>query len=469
MVRNAACGGLAHTLMIKLRERAFAAALIMAVAVVSIAVSLLVTPLQQQTSAAGQTIHVGVAAPTWDLSGPGELDLFGQRIPTTVQFIGPVRPRVQLSQITLSQQLSDFVKTAGNSGTSQVESALVRGWWHYFAWQLVLVAATALILSGAVAGWRRRGRRATIGFIAVALVVSLAVNVGAIMTTAFTTPQRLSRVTSLEALVGASPLPPAATTSIRSSASGTTMHVVVIGDSTAAAIGNPLVARPGMIDKACGRSRDSFAADLAGVNGWKVTNLACSGATIADGLLGPQSTRGLSVPGQLGDPAIANASTILVSIGANDVHWSNMLEVCAASPTCQDDVEEAYFQQQLAGFSRDYLQLLTQLKALPTHPQIVVNLYYNPFVDDDNCLASAGISAAKQQSMTAKLDALNDILAAGAQAASFDIAHPDFTGHGLCSDSPYVQAPHANAPFHPIPAGELAIALVDAEAATGTH
>lgn len=453
-------------MMIKLGRTARDAVLIILVAVASITVSLLVTPLQQ-TSAAGQTIRVGVATPTLGLSGPGELDLFGQRLPTTVQFLGPVRPRVQLSRITLSQQLSDFVNTAGGSGTRQIESALVHGWWHYFAWQLVIVAAVALVLLGAVAGWRRKGRRATTVFVAAGLAVIVAMNSGAVMVTAFTAPHRLSQVTSLEALVGSTPQPPAAARTGSGSASpSAATDVVVIGDSTAAGLGNPLVSRANKTDQACGRSQDSFAADLADTAGWKVTNLACSGATIADGLLGPQTTHGLSVPAQLSDPAITTASTILVSIGANDVHWSNMLQVCAASPTCQDDAEEAYFQQQIAGFSRDYLQLLTQLATLPSHPHVVVNLYYNPFIGDDRCLVDTGVTRAKQQAMTAKLAALNDVLAAGAKATEFSTATPDFTDHGLCSDSSYIQGPTAGAPFHPTPAGQLAIALADAEAIT---
>src|SRR5579871_1170092 len=53
---------------------------VVVVAAVSIAVALLVTPMQQ-VRLAGQTVGVGAAAPSFSLSGPGELDLFGQRLP----------------------------------------------------------------------------------------------------------------------------------------------------------------------------------------------------------------------------------------------------------------------------------------------------------------------------------------------------------------------------------------------------
>jgi hypothetical protein len=52
-------------------------------------------------------------------------------------------------------------------------------------------------------------------------------------------------------------------------------------------------------------------------------------------------------------------------------------------------------------------------------------------------------------------------LASGAKTASFTVAHPDFTGHGLCSSDPWVQGIASDAPFHPTAAGELAIALAD--------
>ena len=62
----------------------------------AIAVALQVTPMQTVT-VAGQVIQVGATAPSLSLSGPGEIDLFGQSLPTNTQFTGPVRPRLQLS------------------------------------------------------------------------------------------------------------------------------------------------------------------------------------------------------------------------------------------------------------------------------------------------------------------------------------------------------------------------------------
>src|SRR5690242_21891752 len=70
-------------------------ALLVVVGCGAIAVALQVTPMQTVT-VAGQVIQVGATAPDLSLSGPGEIDLFGQSLPTNIRFTGPVRPRLRL-------------------------------------------------------------------------------------------------------------------------------------------------------------------------------------------------------------------------------------------------------------------------------------------------------------------------------------------------------------------------------------
>lgn len=444
------------------RWRSFAikAAVTVVVAVAAIALSLWITPMQE-VSAAGQTIQVGVTAPSWDLSGPGELDLFGQSIPTTLHFVGPVRPRLALTHITLSEQLNQLTASSPSAAAHSLEHALVRGWKHFFIWQIVIAGLISIVLFGALAGWLRRGWRRTLVMLAVGLVVTEALNVGAIMITAYTAPDKFSKVRSLQDLVGGTPPPPIEAVPTRSGPIG---NVVVVGDSTAAGLGNRPLRGGTPDDKACGRSQDAFAVDLASANAWQVTNLACSGATIRSGLLGPQQTGERTQPAQLDSPAVAKADVLIISIGANDLHWSDMLRLCAISTSCSNNAEEAYFQQQLAGFSRDYLQLLGQLQLLSQHPAVLVNLYYNPLTGNLDCLSDKGVTAEKKESMETDLGAMNKILASGAEAAGFTVATPDFSGHGICSAQPYVQGLADPAPFHPTPSGELAIALADEHA-----
>lgn len=428
---------------------------VVVVALGSIALSLWITPMQTVV-AAGQSVQVGVAAPSWSLSGPGQLDLFGQPIPTTVSFAGPVRPRLVLTHITLSEQLDQFA--SGPTAAAQaLEHALVDGWEHFFAWQIAVAGVAAIVLFGALVGWLRRGWRRSLVVIAIGLAVTEALNVGAIMVTAYTAPAKLAQIDSLQDLVGGAP--PPAVPGHAAAPHSPISKAVVVGDSTAAGIGNrPLVGGHAQ-DRACQRSQDAFAVDLAQVNAWQVKNLACSGATIRAGLLGPQPVGDRTIPPQLGAPAVARADLVVVSIGANDVNWSTMLAFCAVSTDCANNAEQAYFQQQLAGFSRDLLQLLSQLQLLDNHPVVVVNQYYDPFTGDTSCLTSHGLTKAKKQALEGELRALNEILAQGAKAAGFQVARPGFGGHGLCSPQPYVQGLHAAAPFHPTASGQLAIAL----------
>jgi lysophospholipase L1-like esterase len=420
----------------------------------AIAFSLWLTPMQE-VSTAGQTVEVGVTAPSWSLSGPGQLDLFGQSLPTTIQFEGPIRPRLALTHITLSEQLTQFA--AGKDATTTLEDALVSGWQRFFVWQAVIVAVTALVLAGAAAGWLRHGWRETSILLAGSLVLALGVDLGGVMITAYSAPAKLAGIGSLQDLVGGSSAP--TLRPVPTSPAEAVQHVVVVGDSTAAGFGNRPVEHGTADDKACGRSQDAFAVDLALVNGWSVTNLACAGATIRSGLLGGQLVDGRSLPAQLQAPEMAKAQVVIVSIGANDVQWTSMLELCAVSTSCSDNADQAFFQQQLAGFSGDYLQLLDQLQLLPSHPVVVIDLYYDPVPGSVGCLKDQQITAEKQKSLQDDLAALNTILAEGAKTADFATARPDFTGHGLCTSLPYVQGVTDAAPFHPTPSGQLAIAL----------
>lgn len=434
---------------------------VVGVAAGSIAVSLWLTPMQQVT-AAGQTIRVGVTAPSWSLSGPGELDLFGQRIETAISFTGPVRPRLDLARITLGAQLNQFVADGSSSAAHSLQDALVDGWKRFFVWQVAVAGLAALVLFGALAGWARRGWRRSVGLIVLGVVVTEGLNFGAIMVTAYSAPAKLRQVDSLTSLTGAVPLPKEPGRAPPGHA--TIAKVAVVGDSTAAGLGNPPVPDATAQDTACGRSSSAFAVSLAQADSWQVTNLACSGATIRAGLLGPQQAGVRTLPPQLNAQAVADADLVIVSIGANDVNWAVMLHLCAASGDCANSALQAFYQQQLADFSQDLLQLVSHLQLLPHHPIVIINQYYDPVTGDTGCLAGDGLTQSKKHTLQSDLAALNQVLAQAAATARFHTARPEFTGHGVCSDQPYVQGVHDAAPFHPTAGGQLAIALADEQA-----
>jgi hypothetical protein len=292
------------------------------------------------------------------------------------------------------------------------------------------------------------------------LAFAIAVNIGGVLLTASSTPGVLRSVKTLDDLVGADPLTAPQQAATRPLPG---VQAMVIGDSTAAAIGNPRLPNASPLDRACGRSSESYASDLAMVNNWTVLNLACSGATVQNGLLGAQVLRnGQVVPPQLAEAARAtHAKVIIVSVGADDVQWSIMTRLCVASTVCNDKVSAAFFSKQIGDFTRSYYELLGDLSALPGSPAVLVNQYYSPFGSDLSCLTKYGITAAKEKVLTARLNQLNTVLAQGAQTFGFGVTGPQFTGHELCTADPYVQGPNDRAPLHPTAEGELAIALAD--------
>jgi GDSL-like lipase/acylhydrolase family protein len=429
----------------------------------SIWLALQVAPLQT-VSAAGQTAQVGAAVPSPSLSGPGELDLFGQVMPTKPQFEGPIRPLLKLTHITIDRQVDRLLRSDSPRKLElNLSQQLAQGWTRYFEWETLIAAGFAVVLLVAVAGVARQPHKKMARTVGAGLLVAVAVNVGGILLTAHSTPAVLRSVKTLDDLVGADPL-----TAPQQSATKQLpgVQAVVIGDSTAAAIGNPRVPDPTPLDRACGRSSESYAADLAMVNTWKVLNLACSGATVQNGLLGAQVLgSGQVAPPQLGEAAQATkAKVIIVSVGADDVQWSIMTKLCVASTVCDDKVSNAFFNQLISDFTRSYYELLGDLAALPGTPDVLINQYYTPFGPDLSCLSKYGITPAKTKVLLSRLGQLNAVLAQGAQTFGFGVTEPQFAGHELCTANPYVQGPDDRAPLHPTAAGELAIALADQEA-----
>ena len=442
------------------RTTAFYVITFAVVAVGAIWLALRVSPLQT-VSAAGQTAQVGATLPNASLRGPGELDLFGQVMATRPDFPGLIRPKLALDHITIDPQVIQMVRSQGPSKVElTLSQQLATGWEHYFLWETLIAVGFAAVPLVAIAAVRRRPKIWKL--LAGGIAVVVAVNLGGIALTASGTPKVLRSVKTLDDLVGVDPVSePAAV-----GAANPSVQAVVIGDSTAAGWGLPWEPNPSPIDQACGRSPESYAADLAAANQWNVLNLACGSATIENGLLGPEVLyNGQIAPPQLPQAeAATHAKLIIVSVGADDLSWSVMTQLCAASAVCDDKVSSAYFSQLLSTFTRNYYELLSDLDRLPMQPAVLVNQYYSPFGANVGCLQRYGMTPAKVKVLLARLKQLNQVLQQGADLFGFGVATPRFTGHELCTADPWVQGPTDPAPLHPNASGELAIALADQQA-----
>jgi lysophospholipase L1-like esterase len=471
-------------------------AFVLALAFVAMTLALAVTP-KASVSVFGQGVKVGAVAPSLDLglSGPGEADLFGEGIVETVQhFDGPIRPLIVWQRFNRNDDAAAFIQSGSDggkrtvaTGSAEVGHELAAGWTRYFGWLvaaagllggvLYLVTVGAVALTGTDRGRRTRG--AHLGLLAATVAASLLVTLGFTALTVRTAVDQLGSVTSLSDLVGTANLAPVP------GAVGpkrTNVDVVVIGDSTAAGIGNAPLPKPTKQDTACQRSSDAYAASLQSVGGVSVLNLACSSATVANGLLGPQAAGGISLPPQVGVlQSVQSAKVVVVSVGANDVGWSDFLQYCYGLPRCDDEASDRLFQSRLDAFKIQYAQLLQQLSDLPSHPRVIVTKYYDPLGSSFDCAAlqdpraSAGAPAGygfgpdpgrdnqdekikeKIGPLRVELDRMNTVLEQGAEGFGFGVVQPRFDGHELCSDESWVQGMTDPAPFHPKAAGELAI------------
>jgi lysophospholipase L1-like esterase len=442
------------------RTAAFYLLTLLVVTAGSIWLALRVTPLQT-VSAAGQTAQVGATLPNASIKGPGELDLFGQVMATKPQFTGPIRPRLALEHITIDPAVVEMLRSEGPQKVElTISQQLAAGWERYFLWETLIAAGFAAIPLVAVAAVRKKP--AIWKMLVAGVVVVCAVNVGGIVLTASGTPKVLRSVRTLDDLVGVDQVTEPAPVGRPQPG----VQAVVIGDSTAAGYGLPWGQDPSDLDKACGRSPDAYATDLATANNWNVLNLACGSATILNGLLGPE----VLADGEIAPPQLPQAETashaklLIVSVGADDLSWSVMTRLCAATAVCNDKVSSAYFSQLLDSFTRNYYELLSDLDKLPGHPAVLVNEYYSPFGSSIGCLTQYGMTPAKEQVLLSRLGQLNTVLEQGAGLFGFGVADPQFTGHELCTADPYVQGPADQAPLHPNAAGELAIALADEQA-----
>jgi lysophospholipase L1-like esterase len=463
-----------------------------ATAAVGLLVALAVTPAVPVT-AFGQDLRLGAVAPSairgW--SGPGQADLFGEGpISTALEFPGPLRPRLVWQRFARDPAATEFVQTSAEAGpsfrTAELGRILAQGWTTYVVALVVLSALISgvlrLAMLGAATAQHRgapRPARRTVLQVGAAVAAGGVLAGGAAVTTVASARDQLSAVTSLADLTGTAPLVP---TPVVAAEGRSDVELVVIGDSTAAGVGNAPLREPGPFDEVCGRSRDAYAEVLAAALRTPTANLACSSATIEAGVLGPQVEGGTRIPPQLGVlKGLVGVRTVVVSTGANDVGWADFIRLCYGLERCDDQLSQQLFASRLDAFRIRYAQLLQQLSALSDRPHVVVLQYYDPFGEQLDCpdlrdpgtpaVAPPGYGFApdaahdeearlrtKIEPLRARLIQLNAVLAEGADAFGFATVAPSFQGHALCDAESWVQGMSARYPFHPDAAGELAMA-----------
>lgn len=230
---------------------------------------------------------------------------------------------------------------------------------------------------------------------------------------------------------------------------------VALGDSVASGAG--LGAN---LSTTCDRSTLAYPSVLAAKLGTTVTNLACSGAKVDEGIYGSQERGTTEIRPQLdvmferGQPDL-----ITLTIGANDVRWSSYLRDCYVY-TCGSALDKARAVVYRADLRYELTKalLLIEQRSGSTTPTVLVNGYYTPF-SRANCSATNEITRAEKQWIADQKGYLNDSLRVVVNSFDFATYVPvDFSGHRVCSPDTWLQGPNKTAPFHPNTAGQQQLA-----------
>ena len=230
---------------------------------------------------------------------------------------------------------------------------------------------------------------------------------------------------------------------------------VALGDSVASGAG-----LGGNLNSTCDRSSLSYPSVLAQKLGTSVTNLACSGAKIDEGIYGNQNRGTADISPQL-DAAFANGTPDLITstIGANDVRWANYLRDCYIFEcgSALDKARAVVYRADLRYELSKTLALIEQ-RSGGNPPTVLVNGYYSPF-SSASCGATTNINQKERRWINDQKGYLNDSLRTVTRGFKFAKYVPvDFGSHKVCSSDTWLHGQSATAPFHPNAAGQQAIA-----------
>lgn len=237
----------------------------------------------------------------------------------------------------------------------------------------------------------------------------------------------------------------------------TTNTYYALGDSVAAGWGLAQSTKATARDKQCGRSPQAYASYVAKSIKLRYVNASCKGATVGD-LFTAQHVEGPNIPAQLktafhkGTPRL-----ITITAGANDAHWSAFLQQCYVS-NCATSSTTTLANAYLAAMQFKLYYAFSDIQSLSagTPPTVVVTGYYNPV--SANCVGQ-NFTSQELTWVNAEVTALNQTIKNVASHYSFvRFAPVDFTGHDVCSTTPWIQTANQAAPFHPTTTGQKAIA-----------
>lgn len=233
---------------------------------------------------------------------------------------------------------------------------------------------------------------------------------------------------------------------------------VALGDSYSSGTGT----RDYIDDGAdCDRSSKAYSSLIAARNGLSLDLVACQGAVTGDVLNGQVSHLSSST------------SYVTITIGGNDVGFSNVLTECA-KPGWMSDCDGAID----GGYSKLDNELPAKLDAVfdaiatrAPNATVVVAGYPHIFMGED-CNAATFFSPEEEDRLNGAVDDLETLTRSRASAAGLGYVSPvaAFTGHAVCDDPEWVNGlsnPIRDS-YHPNVAGHAGYASVIEPALLGS-
>lgn len=241
-------------------------------------------------------------------------------------------------------------------------------------------------------------------------------------------------------------------------ASAASTTYVALGDSYSSGLGTGSYLNDGT---ACSRSSYAYPALDAVRLGLTLTLRACAGATVGD----VRQTQLDALNGTTG--------YVTVTAGGNDIGFASVLTECAKPAWFSDcngaiDAAVAVIGNQLPA---SLAGLYADIRAKAPNARTVV-LGYPRLFNGADCHLLTWFSGAEMTRLNATADLLDSATAAAASAAGFAFVDPraTFTGHAVCSSSPWINnlTSPVEASFHPNKAGHSGYAAVLAPALSST-
>ncbi|MEU0089825.1 SGNH/GDSL hydrolase family protein [Kribbella sp. NPDC006257] len=205
-----------------------------------------------------------------------------------------------------------------------------------------------------------------------------------------------------------------------------TPSYVALGDSYASGVGTRTYTSE---SGSCQRSTKAYPYLDAGRIGAALTDMACSGARVAD-----------VTANQLG-PLNSTTRFVTVQVSGNDAGFSSVITECAQPAWLSDcngaiDTAQATINNTIPSRLNG---LYANIKSRATTAKVIVVGYPRLFNGTD-CNAGTFFSGAEMTRLNATADLLNSKISAAASAAGFPFVNPTsaFIGHAVCGSPEWI-------------------------------